>query len=126
GVRAGRFQAGDAGLGGGGKKLQSGRGTRPRRSGEADERTAIAGGEVILVILGGFIERAADCDAAAVATSTRKANPVRVRWRLASIAPGLKRAAGIGDDVACVENSLRHPRFRDGQLAGRTLLAQRP
>src|SRR5215471_21285515 len=78
------------------------------------------------MIVCGFIERAADCDAAAVATSTRKANPVRVRWRLASIAPGLKRAAGKGDDIACVENSLRHPPFRDGQLAGRTLLARRP
>jgi len=82
------LQPGDAALARRGNKLPSRTGTRARCVFEGDERTAIAGDDIIPVILGGFIECAADFHALAVAAGSRKANPVRVRWRLTSIANG--------------------------------------
>src|SRR5262249_59109735 len=74
-----------------------------------DKAAAIEGDDIEPLIVGGLIERAAHGDAPAVAAGGCQANPVRVQWRLASIALGLKRAAVIGDHIALVVHGLRLP-----------------
>src|SRR5262249_18293642 len=88
-----------------------------------DKAAAIEGDDIEPLIVGGLIERAAHGDAPAIAAGGCQANPVRVQWRLASIALGLERAAIIGDDVARVVDGLWHPQLDQRQLAGRPLLA---
>src|SRR5215471_4788113 len=81
------LQPGDAALARRGNQLPSGTRARARRILEGNEATAIAGDDIIALIVGGFIERAADNDAPAVEARSGKARPVRMGWRLPSVAP---------------------------------------
>src|SRR5215831_8335824 len=70
------LQPGDASLAARGNKLPTRTGAGPRRIPKCDPGATIVGDEVVLMILGGFIECAADFHALAVAAASRQANPV--------------------------------------------------
>jgi hypothetical protein len=93
---------------------------------DCDEAAAVESDDVQAVIGCGLVERAAHGDALAIAAGGGEAAPVGMRRRLAGVAPGLERAAVVGDDVARIEHILRCPRLDHRQLAGRSLRPCRP